>query len=305
MTSSQYTHACDASAASLLNTRRLFAAASDEGSVLRVYDLDHPGAPVSSLDVTAFLEPDTPSDTEADVEGSAPIGDRIYWIGSHGRNKNGKERKFRQRLFATDIVRTGADVTLRPAGRPYTSLLRDLSNSPALSMFGIATAAGLAPEAVGGLNIEGMAPTADEAVLIGFRNPIPDAHALVVRIANPAALVEGTAERAEVSLAGLIALGGRGIRALEWLPQRRVYLVLAGAFDNSGNFALFSWAGVPDAPAIRIPLPMGDLNPEELIVTEGPDGVALHLLSDDGTDECKAADMEARHYRASTFALEL
>ena len=140
MTSSHYSHACDASAASLLGTTRLFAAASDEGSVLRVYDLDHPGAPVSSLDVTAFLEPDNPTDTEADVEGSAPIGDRIYWIGSHGRNKNAKERKFRQRLFATDIARTGADVTLRPAGRPYKALLRDLSNSPALAAFGLAAA---------------------------------------------------------------------------------------------------------------------------------------------------------------------
>ena len=150
-----------------------------------------------------------------------------------------------------------------------------------------------------------MAPTADQAVLIGFRNPIPDADALVVRIANPAALIEGTADRAEVSLAGLLKLGGRGIRALEWLPQRRLYLVLAGAFDNSGNFALFSWAGVPEAPAIPIQLPMGDLNPEELIAIEGPDDVTLHLLSDDGTDECKAANEGARHFRAATFALAL
>ena len=71
----------------------LFAAASDEDCVLRVYDSSNPGLPMSETDVTKFLEPDDPEETEADIEGAARVGDRVYWIGSHGRSKKGKNER--------------------------------------------------------------------------------------------------------------------------------------------------------------------------------------------------------------------
>ena len=40
---------------------------------------------------------------EADLEGSARVGDLIYWIASHGRDSNGRRQPHRLRFFATPI----------------------------------------------------------------------------------------------------------------------------------------------------------------------------------------------------------
>jgi hypothetical protein len=302
----RYTHACDASAAAVIQDTGLFAAASDEGCVLRVYDLHNAGPPVSSLDVTAFLEPDDPTETEADIEGGAQVGDRMYWIGSHGRSRKGKERKIRQRLFATTIARNRDAIVLKPAGKPYKALLKDLSSSRRLAEFDLAGAARLAPEDEGGLNIEGLAATPDGHLLIGFRNPVPGGRALIVRLANAAALIDGTADRADVSPGGLLDLNGRGIRALEFLPSRGTYLLLAGAFDDSRDFQLYEWSGIPESRARALAVDMGDLKPEELIALDTVDGsFALYLLSDDGTDECKEKKVEARSFRVVVTELTL
>jgi hypothetical protein len=127
-----------------------------------------------------------------------------------------------------------------------------------------------------------------------------------VRLANAAALVEGTADRAELSPAGLLDLGGRGVRALEFLPSRGTYLLLAGAFDDTRNFQLYEWSGNHKSPARALTVDMGDLKPEELIVLEAADGpLALYLLSDDGTDECKEKKVEDRSFRVVTTELAL
>src|SRR5262245_12902790 len=217
----RYLHACDASAAAAITGTTLFAAASDEESVLRVYDFSTGGGPVSRHDVASFLELDEPDKPEADVEGAAQLGNRMYWIGSHGRNKNGKVKKNRQRFFATTIDRAGSVVTLRTVGRPYRRLLTDLSNASALAAFGLAAAAAAeqSPELPGGFNIEGLAPAREpQQLLIGFRNPLLGGKALLVRLANPAALVDGTASAAELTIGGVLDLQGRGIRALEFVP---------------------------------------------------------------------------------------
>jgi hypothetical protein len=48
----------------------------------------------------------------------------------------------------------------------------------------------LPPKAKGGLNIEGLAATPDQELLIGFRNPIPEDKALVLVLTNPKDLLE-------------------------------------------------------------------------------------------------------------------
>ena len=61
------------------------------------------------------------------------MGDRIYWITSHGRNKDGKERPNRYAFFATDIVKIDSgDVTIKPVGRVYRRLAYDLMYNPVL-----------------------------------------------------------------------------------------------------------------------------------------------------------------------------
>ena len=99
----EYPGMCDPSAAVAI-TDTLFIVASDEDNVLRVYKRGTSDAP-QRFDLNSFLRPD--DHPEADIEGGARIGDRIFWIASHGRNAQGKLRPSRHRLFATRITRRG------------------------------------------------------------------------------------------------------------------------------------------------------------------------------------------------------
>jgi hypothetical protein len=113
-------------------------------------------------------------DKESDLEGAAAVGQRIYWIASHGRNSKGKLRPDRQRFFATDID-PGAQPGVIPTGSPYRGLLDDLAAAPTLADLRLGDAAQLAPEAPGGLNIEGLAAMPDGSLLIGLRTRCPTA----------------------------------------------------------------------------------------------------------------------------------
>ena len=86
---------------------------------------------------------------------------------------------------------------------------------------------------------------------MGFGNPIPEGMALMVRLANPAALVLNryTAAAAELGVGGVLDLKGRGIRALEFMPSLDRYLVLAGGFQNSRGS--FSWTSGQAGPTPR------------------------------------------------------
>jgi hypothetical protein len=180
---------------------------------------------------------------EHDIEGVAQVDDRMYWIGSHGRNKTGKEKKDRQRLFATTVGLSGATVKSTPVGKPYKKPLSDLTSEPSLAALDLATAATKEPEEAGGLNIEGLASAPERHLLIGFRNPIRVNRALLVKVSNPGALVDGTATCADLSVGGLLDLQGRGIRALEFVPALGIYIIRAAAFDE------FEWWVIP--PVLR------------------------------------------------------
>jgi hypothetical protein len=309
MTIAKYQHACDASAAATISGTNLFAAASDEDSVLRVYDRAAGGPPVSSHDVAADLGLDDPEKPETDIEGAAQLGDRMYWIGSHGRNNKAKVKKNRQCFFATTIERSGPTVRLRLAGKAYKNLLNDLGSAPALAPFKLKAAfeAEISPEAPGGFNIEGLAPALEAGhLLIGFRNPVPQGKALIVRLSNPAALVDGTAAAAELAVAGVLDLQGRGIRALEFVPSSRRYLILAGAVDDGQQFRLYEWTGRADAQPRVLIDDISDLRPEELIVLDAnAREITLQLLSDDGTDVCKDAPMAQRSFRGRSVTIPL
>ena len=121
-----YRGACDASAAVRVGKGSLFIAASDEDSVLRVYDRNNPGPFIHSHDLSEFLGVSNPKKEEADIEGAAQIGAVVYWIGSHGRDNDGGEQETRRRLFATSVTGAGKTIKISPVGKPYTCLLRDL-----------------------------------------------------------------------------------------------------------------------------------------------------------------------------------
>src|SRR3954471_14224711 len=127
-----YGEMCDASAAVALDDKH-FAVADDEGNTLRVYKRGEE-APVREYDVGKFLG--NKKRTESDLEGAARVGDRIYWISSHGRNREGQVEEHRHRFFATQIEGKKG-LKLEPIGEAYTGLLDDLLADERLKGFGL------------------------------------------------------------------------------------------------------------------------------------------------------------------------
>ncbi|MDR7267718.1 hypothetical protein J2X20_000347 [Pelomonas saccharophila] len=283
----RYEGLCDASAAVALDARH-FIVADDEHNRLTIYRRGEVRA-VSQVDLDKFLK----ADKEADLEGAAQVGNRIYWIASHARNSAGKVREDRQRFFATEIRGS----TIEPIGKPYTVLLADLLAAAPLAPLKLSDAAGRAAEAMGGFNIEGLAAAPDGSLLIGLRNPIPQGRALIIPLLNPAALVEGKGP-ARFGSAIRLDLGGRGVRSLERIGNG--YLIVAGPTGDEGTFALFRWSGKPIDMPVPVKAELGTLRPEALFAW--PDG-QITLLSDDGgvmvgNKACKDADKGKRTFRA-------
>ncbi len=285
-----FTGACDASGAVALDGR-LIVVADDEDNRLRIYDPAAPGRPIRIIDTRPALGDPGGKDREMDLEAAARIGDRIYWLASHGRKKSGKPAPSRLRLFATDVAQGGR---LAFVGTAYAKLVEDLASLPDLDL---AAAAARSPSADGGLNIEGLDATAGGELLLGFRSPLVGGRALVVPIENPAAVVEGGA-RAVLGAPTLLDLGGRGVRAMEW--DGREHWIVAGAPGAHRVAArLYRWNGAGPARWARR-VGFGALNPEALVGM----GQRFLVLSDDGERPmggraCKKLnDEKARRFRA-------
>jgi hypothetical protein len=286
---------CDASAAAALDADS-FVVASDEDNVLRIYRRGQ-SLPIQTIDLNVFLNTDG---TETDIEASAAIGNRIYWITSHGTNKNGKFRPVRQRFFATDMMKQGGSVSIVPAGYAYANLLADLAGAPQLGRYRLGEASTLPPKDSGALNIEGLAATADGKLLIGFRNPIPGGKALIVPLENPAEVIAGV--KAVLGQPVELALGGLGIRSLERAGSD--YLIVAGPYDDTGGFALYKWSGTAANPPVAVKgIDFEDMHPEALFAVPGTD--MIQILSDDGGrkingTECKERPESERFFRSIT-----
>jgi hypothetical protein len=277
--------ACDASGAVALGSDR-FAVGDDEDNVLRLYDGKRGGAPLARVDLSAGLHlPARKRPPEADIEAATGLGDRAFWLTSHGRNSKGKREESRMRFFATSAPQGGEAPQL--VGRVSERLLEDLLAEPRLAPFGLAAAAELAPKEPGGLNIEGMTAMADgRSLLLGFRNPVPQGKALLVPLLNPGEVVEGAPAR--FGEPRLLALGGLGVRSISWWRGR--YLLVAGGTAGEGTSQLYTWRGGEDAPARVAEVDLTGLNPEAFVTPEDSD--AILLLSDDGSApvggvECK------------------
>lgn len=285
-TPTTYRGMCDASAAVSLNAD-LFAVANDEDNILRVYHRQPGGLPVFSFDMTAFLRIGKKK-PEADIEGSATIGDRVYWITSHGRNAKGKDAPNRERFFATTFTIQNGVVRLASVGRPYPSLLDDLAREPKLRRFNLAAASQRAPKEPGALNIEGLTSTPNGQLLIGFRNPIPQGKALLVPLLNPDDLIQSRPPKFGEPL--LLDLGGYGVRSIG--RDKDAYLIIAGSHDSDGESRAYTWAGGTNAPVHMAGVRFPGLNPEGLAYSTSEGRTEFFVLSDDGTlkiggEDCK------------------
>ena len=290
----------DASAAVAVD-EEMFIVADDENNVLRVYKIEGSCFPVFCYDLTGFLniEPEHP---EADIEGATMIGDTIYWISSHGRNRDGKMRPNRYRFFATSVKVENKKVTIRPVGVPCKTLIHSLVKTRAARQLGLGRATrfdapnltkqerkSLAPKK-DGLNVEGLCASADgKTIYIGFRNPRPygrvswRAKALVVPLNNPKQVIE----RGYPPIFGepiLWDLGGLGIRSMEYSDFHKGYFIIAGPHNEEPGFVLYRWSGEKDTPPVLV----RELSPDkssfspEALVRFKNSGKFL-LLSDDGS----------------------
>jgi len=288
---------CDASAAVALTDDSLVVA-DDENNTLRVYRFVDRATPSRAFDLSAHLAVEA-GHPEADIEGAARAGDRIYWITSHGRNKDGKLRPNRYRLFATQLEIQGDDLSLRPVGRPCLTLVQTLLTTPLGRKLALdeATRFGerlskkererLAPKKAG-LNIEALAASADGNTLyIGFRNPLlvgPSSKRAIVIPLNNAADVLERSQTPQFGRPLLWDLHDRGLRSMEYCPRRKAFLLIAGGTDEGGDFALYRWSGDPTDPptlvqTIHVDLP--SFKPEALVPFATRDDVLI--LSDDGS----------------------
>ncbi len=292
-----YSGAMDGSAAVPIDAK-FFANASDEDSVIRIYHRERGGEPVQIMDLSSFLEVD-PRSPETDIEAAARIGNRAYWITSHGRNKNGNERASRHRFFATDISTNEHGIQLLPAGKPYKELLDDLTASEQLRQFDLAAAAARAPKSAGGLAIEGLAATPDGHLLIGFRNPVPKGRALLIPLLNPDEVING--KHARFGTPVRLDLNGLGIRDIaSW---RGEFIIIAGPTDGGGQCKLFRWAGGDEAPKRVKDMSLKGLNPEAVVIYTDKGLREFQLLSDDSMEQkdvvAKAsATLEKKQFRS-------
>jgi hypothetical protein len=280
----------------------------DEEQGLRVYTRGAGGAPLKTIDVSTMIGLSTGD--EADFEDAARVGDRVYVITSHGRNKNGKLERARYRFFGMDVGGTSPGVTLTVPG--YTTTLLDqmlvtgnwatphtavIATLTASSNLGRSTDSTLAPLA-GGTNIEGLAwaPTASRPnqLLIGFRS--------LPRVRARSSCRCSTPRRCSRARRPV----RRGGAARPWRPRHPRDGVVAAARGGvadrraarrrRGAVPLFKWTGAPaDAPvAVTDITGVPSTSAPESIVTY-PNTRDVQILFDQGDhdvdgDPCKDAD---------------
>ena len=261
-----------------------FVGATDEDNKFRLYDVKGGPSPKTldvGVDAAVRSALGLEKIKECDLEGAAKVGNLIFWIGSHGRDKDAKEKKERQVLFATKVSGVGKDAKLEIAGKIYTQLIDDLKDS-ALAPFELAKATTLAPKDEGGLNIESLAADAGK-LWIGFRNPKSKAKdALLVPLLNPREIIEKDV-RAKLGDPLLLNLGGLGVR--DMAAWNDGFLIIAGDFvdrfqPGAKSSRVFWWK--PGAEPKDIGVDFGDLNPEAIMIMGEGDKARILILSDDG-----------------------
>jgi len=272
-----------------------FVVADDENNILKFYKTTGNTEPVYSFNLNRFLGID-PKHPEADIEGAARIGDRIYWITSHGRNKDGKPRVSRYQFFATDIEKQGSDTTLKSVGSSCFDLVHKMVKDKKLESLNLDRATSfydlkltkahrklLAPKKQG-LNIEGLCSSADgKSLYIGFRNPQHQRKAIVIQLLNPAEVIEKMANP-KFGEPILWDLKSRGIRSFEYSQCHKAYFIIAGPAASKPSFSLYKWSGQRSSqPKLLKQTFPASFTPEALVVFDSKP--EMLVLSDDGTIE--------------------
>ena len=274
-----------------------FLNATDEDNVIRLYRLGSAATPVREFDMSAFLAVEKTKKgvpKEADLEGVARAGNRLYWIGSHGRDKKGDKESSRHRLFATTMSGAGADTQLTPAGKPSADLIPLLTegNSEAASALRAAEAK---PHLNGGIDVEGLAAGPNGSLLIGFRSPLVANKAILAPLLNAAGVID-KGEKPKFDKAILLDLGGLGIRDIVPTGKAGEYWILAGLPGEGSTFKIYQWQQGANPVIWKDSLPTGPGAPEGLMANDS----GKLLLSRDGGEigspACKDRPVKERRF---------
>lgn len=243
----------DASTALVIDSTYMIVG-DDEANALRVYDRSG-GAAVAEWSFATDLGI---AANELDLEASAQIGSTLYFLGSHSNSSGGGEQNNREYLFSATITGTGAATTFTYVGK-YSNLESDLAtwdssnaHGKGANYYGLtaSSTSGVAPEAVNGFSIEGMAASADGTKLfLAFRAPQTSASAREKALIVPVevtGLIGGSS--ATFGAPVELNLGGRGIRSIEKASDGSGYLIIAGpagaaSSSVANDFRLFTWDG--------------------------------------------------------------
>jgi hypothetical protein len=268
----QYNGIGNATAAVALSND-LFIVGSAEDNILRIYKVTAPLAPVTSIDLSHYL--DVAPVIPTMIAGAAKVQERIYWISSHSRDESGKVRPESYRFFATTITERNGHITVEPVGKPYKTLLHELVDLRTVRTLGLNNATRfdkpvdekeqqkLAPTDEG-LNIGALCASHNSNMLyIAFRNPRPirvitgTPHALVVPLDNAAEIIEKD-EKPIFGEGMLWDLKGLGIVGFEYSPVHGEYFVVAASHNIQGPFVLYRWSGMKAHPPELITLSIGN-----------------------------------------------
>ncbi|HEX5731794.1 MAG TPA: DUF3616 domain-containing protein [Blastocatellia bacterium] len=169
-------------------------------------------------------------------EGITSDGSYFYIVGSQANPKNGERNAIARFAFDHNTQ------TASPAG--VIGNLRELLLSRVPDLKG----AGEMKGNQGGLNIEGIAWDPDQKrLLLGLRSPIINGQAMVVPLkpADPGGAFSADNLRFEEAKPMMLALGGSGVRDIQYDSRLKSFLVISGAPENveKGEFILWQWDG--------------------------------------------------------------
>ena len=279
----------DGSAAVALDEKH-FVGATDEDNFLRLYSTDNeqPGTELIDLNKVLGFPKEDEGFPECDIEAATRFdADTIFWIGSHGLSGNkGHVKPSRRVLFATTVASDKMPPEFSLKGSPCKNLMEAFEQIDYLK-----EAAKKKPEEQGGFNIEGLCAYKGQ-LLIGFRNPIPDAQAVVIPLQNPADVIAGKAPKLGTPVR--LDLGGLGIR--DMTSWRDEILIVAGDYKDRAHGAkpqeLYRWSGNPQDAPVHVAGDFGDLNPEAILVYGAKGSEKVQVLSDDGGNAFRSSFLE-------------
>jgi hypothetical protein len=235
------------------------------------------------------------------LQGAARVGNRIYFIGSHPRQKGGHNRPNFRRLVSVESQVVDGREQLSPVDNGYHRLAHDIGDDSELKsaylersiMLRYPVLDRLAPQ-LQGFNIQGLAPSRDgKGLFIGLRNPLRRSRGIVLELRNPAQLMKGES-KASFGPPIMLGLGGRGIVSIDFSLAARSYFILAADATKDTNFAVYRWSGqTNDSSPVLVHELSTPINPHALIVSRV--GNRALLLSDDGLYPREATKAECQY----------